>query len=110
MKLNLSKEIYHGFDRSYIDGTRMLKESNDSCSRPTRNPFWKQPKDVYTGVKTRSQTKKSTIASCYYMDFYFDQIQNKNDTNYALTLDHFVVIINNKRFFLRIWFSNIFFP
>ena len=77
MKLNLSKEIYHGSDGGYIDGTRILMGSNDSCSRPTRNLFWKQPKDVYTGVKTRSQTKKSIIAFRYYMDFYFDQIQNK---------------------------------
>ena len=81
MKLNLSKEIYHGCDRDYIDGTRILMESNDSCSWTTRNPFWKQPKDVYTEVKTRSQTKKSIIASRYYMDFYFDQMQNKNENN-----------------------------
>ena len=79
MKLNLSKEIYHGCDGGYIDGTRILQESNDSCSWPTRNPFWKQPKDIHTGVKTRIQTKKSIIASRYYFDFYFDQIQNKNE-------------------------------
>ena len=79
MKLNLSKEIYHGCDGGYIDGTRILQESNDSCSWPTRNPFWKQPKDIHTRVKTRTQTKKSIIASRYYFDFYFDQIQNKNE-------------------------------
>ena len=79
MKLNLSKEIYHGCDGGYIDGTRILQESNDSCSWPTRNPFWKQPNDIHTGVKTRTQTKKSIIASRYYFDFYFDQIQNKNE-------------------------------
>ena len=79
MKLNLSKEIYHGCDGDYFDGTRILQEKNDSCSWPTRNSFWKQPKDVYTGVKTRTQTKKSIIASRYYFDFYFDQIQNKNE-------------------------------
>ena len=79
MKLNLSKEIYHGCDGGYIDGTRILQESNDSCSWPTRNPFWKQPKDIHTGVKTRTRTKKSIIASRYYFDFYFDQIQNKNE-------------------------------
>ena len=79
MKLNLSKEIYHGCDGGYIDGTRILQESNDSCSWPTRNPFWKQPKDIHTGVKIRTQTKKSIIASRYYFDFYFDQIQNKNE-------------------------------
>ena len=79
MKLNLSKEIYHGCDGGYIDGTRILQESNDSCSWPTRNPFWKQPKDIHTGVNTRTQTKQSIIASRYYFDFYFDQIQNKNE-------------------------------
>ena len=79
MKLNLSKEIYHGCDGGYIDGTQILQESNDSCSWPTRNPFWKQPKDIHTGVKTRTQPKKSIIASRYYFDFYFDQIQNKNE-------------------------------
>ena len=79
MKLNLSKEIYHGCDGGYIDGTRILQESNDSCSWPTRNPFWKQPKDIHTGVKTRTQTKKSIIASRYYFDFDYDQIQNKNE-------------------------------
>ena len=47
----------------------------------TRNPFWKQPKDVYTEVKTRNQIKKSIIASRYYTDFYFDQIHNKNENN-----------------------------
>ena len=81
MNLNLSKEIYHGCDGSYIDGTRMLMESNHSCAYPTRNPFWKQPRDVYTEVKTRSQTKMSAVATHYYMSFYFDQIENKHDNN-----------------------------
>ena len=71
MKLTLSKEIYHGCDGGYIDGTRILTESNDSCAYPTRNPFWKHPRDIYTGVKTRSQTKKSAIATRYYISFCF---------------------------------------
>ena len=83
MNLSLSKEIYHGWDGGYIDRTRILMESNDSCTYPTRNPFWKHPRDVYTGVKTRSQTKKSAIATRCYMNFYFNQIENKqeNKTN-----------------------------
>ena len=81
MKLNLSKEIYHGCDGGFIDGTRTLMESNDSCTYPTRNPFWEHPRDVYTGVKTRSQTKKSAIATGYYMNFYFNQIENKHENN-----------------------------
>ena len=78
MKLNLSKDIYHGCDGAYINGIRILMQNNDSCTYPTRNPLWTHLKDIYSGVKTRSQTKKFIIASCYYMDFYFDQIQNKN--------------------------------
>ena len=81
MKLNLSKEIYHGCDGGYINGTQILMESNDTCNWSTRNPFWKQPKDVYTEVKTRNQIKKSIIASRYYTDIYFDQIHNKNENN-----------------------------
>ena len=81
MNLNLSKEIYHSCDGGYIDGTRILMESNDSCAYPTRNPFWKHPRDVYTGVKTRSQTKKSAVATRYYMNFYFNQIENKHQNN-----------------------------
>ena len=57
MNLNLSKEIYHGCDGIYIDGARILMESNDSCAYPTRKPFWKHSRDVYTGVKTRSKVK-----------------------------------------------------
>ena len=63
MNWNLSKEIHHGCDGGYIDGTQILMESNDSCAYPTRNPIWKHPRDIYTGVKTRSQTKKSAIAT-----------------------------------------------
>ena len=81
MKLTLSKEFYHGCDGGYIDGTRILMESNGSCAYPIRKPFWKQPREVYAGVKTRSQTKKSANAACYYMDFYFDQMQNKKENN-----------------------------
>ena len=81
MNLNLSKEIYHGCDGGYIDRTQILMESNDSCTYPTKNPFWKHKRDVYTGVKTRSQTKKSAIGTCYYMDFYFNQIENKHENN-----------------------------
>ena len=80
MKLNLSKDIYHDCDDGYINGIRILMQNNDSCTYPTRNPFWKHPKDVYSGVKTRSQTKKSIIASRFYIDFYFEQIQNKNQS------------------------------
>ena len=39
MNLNLSKETYHGCDDSYVNGTRMLMESNHSCAYPTRNHF-----------------------------------------------------------------------
>ena len=37
MKLNLTKEIYHGYDDDYIDGTLILMESNNGCAYPTRN-------------------------------------------------------------------------
>ena len=84
MKSILSKEIYHGCDGGYNDGTQILIKSNGSCAYPISNLFWKQPKDVYTAVKTRSQTKKSIIATHYYMDLYFDQIQNKNKNNTKL--------------------------
>ena len=39
MKLNLTKEIYHGYDDDYIDGTLILMESNNGCAYPTRNWF-----------------------------------------------------------------------
>ena len=81
MKLNLAKEIYHGYDDDYIDGTLILMESNNDCAYPTRNSFWKHPRDVYTGVKTRSQTKKSAVATRFYMNFYFNQIENKHQNN-----------------------------
>ena len=45
MKSNLSKEIYHGCDGGYIDGTIILMQNNDSCTYPARNPFWKHPKE-----------------------------------------------------------------
>ena len=37
MKLNLTKEIYHGYDDDYIDETLILMESNNGCAYPTRN-------------------------------------------------------------------------
>ena len=57
MNLNLSKEIYHGCDGSYIDGTRMLMESNHSFAYPTRIHFGNNRETFILKLKQEAKLK-----------------------------------------------------
>ena len=56
------------------DGTNKLIDSGEKCVTPTAQCFWKDPQDVSSGVKTRSQSAKQPTVSTQDYDYYF---QNK---------------------------------
>ena len=54
-----SERIYHGCFTKNADGTNKLLLKGENCLFSTNNPFWKYPEGIPTGVKTRSQEKKT---------------------------------------------------
>ena len=47
--------IYHGCFTKNADGTNNPIGPGEKCLTTTTQCFWKNPKDVRSGVKTRSQ-------------------------------------------------------
>ena len=73
-----SDRIYHGCFTKNQDGTNCLIEKNKGCLIPTNNPFWKYPKDISVGVKTRSQEKNRKLVKIRDCDRYFRQVNRGN--------------------------------
>ena len=59
LKMEKSERIYRGCFTKNRDGTNRLIKKGKACITLTSKPFWKNPEDVFSGVKTRSQEKKS---------------------------------------------------
>ena len=61
---------YHGCGIGYLDGTRELVKR--SCSKPTFNPFWKNPEHTSNRVakSTRVQLKRKPAADRLYIRKY----------------------------------------
>ena len=65
--------IYHGCFTKNADGTNKLIGPGEKCLTPTAQCFWKDPKDVRSGVKTRSQSANQAIVSTENYKYYFQK-------------------------------------
>ena len=66
--------IYHCCFTKNADGTNKLIGPGEKCLTPTAQCFWKDPKDVRSGVKTCSQSANQAIVSTDY-EYYFQKKQ-----------------------------------
>ena len=55
--------VYHGCFTKNADGTSKLIGPGQKCLIPTAKCFLKDPEDVRSGVKTRSQLKNQPTVS-----------------------------------------------
>ena len=67
--------IYHGCFTKNADGTNKLIGPGEKCLTPTAQCFWKDPKDVRSGVKTRSQSANQLTVSSEDYEYYFKKKQ-----------------------------------
>ena len=67
--------IYHGCFTKNADGTNKLIGPGEKCLTPTAQCFWKDPKDVRSGVKTRSQLANQLTVSTEDYEYYFKKKQ-----------------------------------
>ena len=63
--------IYHGCFTKNADGTNKLIGQGEKCLTPTAQCFWKDPKDVCSGVKTRSQSANQPTVNTEDYKYYF---------------------------------------
>ena len=63
--------IYHGCFTKNADGTNKLIGPEEKSLTPTAQCFWKDPKDVRSGVKTRSQSANQLTVSTEDHEYYF---------------------------------------
>ena len=63
--------IYHGCLSKNADDTNKLIGPGEKCLTPTAQCFWKDPKDVCCGVKTRSQSVNQSTVSTEDHEYYF---------------------------------------
>ena len=63
--------IYYGCFTKNADGTDKLIGPEEKCLTPTAQCFWKDPKDVHSGVKTRNQLANQTTVSTEDYEQYF---------------------------------------
>ena len=59
--------IHHGCVLKHSTGTNVIIGFNKKCFNPTNNFFWKDPKEIISAVKTRSQLRKT--ANCTLQDY-----------------------------------------
>ena len=67
--------IYHGCFTKNADGTNKIIGPGEKCLIPTAQCFWKDPEDVRSGVKTRSQLKNQPTVSIEDYQYYFQKKQ-----------------------------------
>ena len=60
-KSEKSEKVFHGCFRRNQDGTNRVIEKNSQCFCPTSQPFWKQIKDVPSGLCTRLQEQNEEL-------------------------------------------------
>ena len=64
--------IYHGCMIKNAHGTNKTIGPDEKCLTFTAQCFWKDPQDVISGVKTRSQTSKQPNVSIRDYNYYFE--------------------------------------
>ena len=62
--------IYHGCFTKNADSTNILIGPGEKCLTPTAQCFWKDPKDVRSGVKTRSQLANQLTVNIEDYEYY----------------------------------------
>ena len=67
--------IYHSCFTKNADGTNKLIGPGEKCFTPTAQRFWKNPKNVRSGVKTRSQLTNQPTVSTEDYKYYFQKKQ-----------------------------------
>ena len=65
--------IYHGCFTKNADGTNKLIGPGEKCLTSTAQCFWKDPKDVRSVVKTRSQSANQPTVSTEDYKYYFQK-------------------------------------
>ena len=63
--------IYHGSLSKNANGTNKLIGAGEICLTATAQCFWKDPKDIRCGVKTRSQSVNQPTVSTEDYKYYF---------------------------------------
>ena len=68
--------ICHGCFTKDTDGTNKLIGPGEKCLTPTAQCFWKDPKDVHSGVKMRTQSENQPTMSIEDYQYYFKKKSN----------------------------------
>ena len=68
--------IFYGCFTNNADGTNKLIGPGEKCFTPTAQCFWKDPKDVHSGVKTCSQLKNQPTVSTEEYKYCFGKKQH----------------------------------
>ena len=66
---------YHGCFTKNAAGTNKLIGPGEKCLTHTAQCFWKDPEDVRSGVKTRSQLANQLTVSTEDYQYYFKKKQ-----------------------------------
>ena len=67
--------IYHGCFTKNADSTNKLIGPGEKCLTLTAQCFWKDPKDVHSGVKTCSRWTNQPTVSTQDYEYYFEKKQ-----------------------------------
>ena len=65
--------IQHGCFTKKAGGTNKLIGPREKCLTPTAQCFWKDPKNVRSGIKTRSQLENQHTVSIEDYQYYFQK-------------------------------------
>ena len=65
--------IYHGCFMKNAGGTNKLIGPGEKCLTPIAQCFWRDSKDVCSGVKTRSQLTNQPTVSTEDYEYYFEK-------------------------------------
>ena len=63
--------IYHSCMYKNKDGSNKLYRKSKTCCSGTNCPFWKQPWEVKSGVRTCLQEKKLELVTLEECNYYF---------------------------------------
>ena len=65
--------IYHGCFTKNADGTNRIIGLHQKCVIPTNRPFWKDPEDIHSPIKTRNQYANQSLVSIRDYRYYFQK-------------------------------------
>ena len=68
--------IYHGCFMKNVNSKNKVIGPGEKCLTPTAQCFWKDPKDVHSGVKMRTQSENQPTMSIEDYQYYFKKKSN----------------------------------